>query len=110
MEEVGVIWGKQLFGLLILMPLFVPPIVLGIMAWHQLIGLWGTKLSVAAEPLPLGHAGSVHRDAGRSGYSGIASGRSCSRPGSLSCNRFLASNPAIGIPESSDRDVSITLL
>src|SRR5438270_13976440 len=38
--------GKRVFGLLILMPLFVPPVVLGMqnLASHQRIGLRGTEL------------------------------------------------------------------
>lgn len=41
--------GKHLLNLLILMPLFVPPVVLGIqnLAWQEAIHLWGTLLSLA---------------------------------------------------------------
>lgn len=41
--------GKRYLNLLILMPLFVPPVVLGIqnLAWHEAIHLWGTLLSLA---------------------------------------------------------------
>ena len=41
--------GKRALSLLLLLPLFVPPVVLGIqnLAWHQRIGLWGTHLSLA---------------------------------------------------------------
>jgi ABC-type spermidine/putrescine transport system permease subunit II len=48
--------GKSLWGLLILMPLFVPPVVLGMqnLAWHQRIGIWGTDLSVALSHCLLG--------------------------------------------------------
>ena len=41
--------GKRLINLFILLPLFVPPVVLGIqnLAWHQRIGIWGSLLSLA---------------------------------------------------------------
>ncbi len=41
--------GKRLFNLLIMLPLFVPPVVLGIqnLAWHQRVGLWGSLFSLA---------------------------------------------------------------
>jgi ABC-type spermidine/putrescine transport system permease subunit II len=48
--------GKSLWGLLMLIPLFVPPVVLGMqnLAWHQRIGIWGTDLSVALSHCLLG--------------------------------------------------------
>jgi ABC-type spermidine/putrescine transport system permease subunit II len=41
--------GKRFINLFILLPLFVPPVVLGIqnLAWFQRIGLWGSLLSLA---------------------------------------------------------------
>lgn len=41
--------GRTLLAAAILMPLFVPPVVLGMqsLALHQRIGLWGTPLSIA---------------------------------------------------------------
>ena len=41
--------GRAAIGAAILMPLFVPPVVLGIqsLTFHQRIGLWGTPLSIA---------------------------------------------------------------
>ena len=41
--------GKQLLNLFLLLPLFVPPVVLGMqsLAWYQRIGLWGNLLSIA---------------------------------------------------------------
>ncbi len=41
--------GRALVGAAILMPLFVPPVVLGMqsLTFHQRIGLWGTPLSIA---------------------------------------------------------------
>ena len=40
---------KRAINLIILLPLFVPPVVLGMqsLAWHQRIGLWGSLLSLA---------------------------------------------------------------
>lgn len=41
--------GKKALNVFILLPLFVPPVVLGMqsLAWHQRIGLWGNPLSLA---------------------------------------------------------------
>lgn len=41
--------GRKIINLFILLPLFVPPVVLGIqnLAWFQRIGLWGSLLSLA---------------------------------------------------------------
>jgi ABC-type spermidine/putrescine transport system permease subunit II len=41
--------GKQLLNLFLLLPLFVPPVVLGMqgLAWYQRIGLWGNLASIA---------------------------------------------------------------
>ncbi len=41
--------AKSFFNFFILLPLFVPPVVLGIqnLAWHQRIGIWGTPVSLA---------------------------------------------------------------
>jgi ABC-type spermidine/putrescine transport system permease subunit II len=41
--------GKKVLNVFILLPLFVPPVVLGMqsLAWHQRIGLWGSPLSLA---------------------------------------------------------------
>jgi ABC-type spermidine/putrescine transport system permease subunit II len=41
--------AKKAINLFILMPLFVPPVVLGIqnLAWYQRLGLWGSLLSIA---------------------------------------------------------------
>ena len=41
--------AKRALSLFLLLPLFVPPVVLGIqnLAWHQLIGIWGTRSSIA---------------------------------------------------------------
>ena len=41
--------AKRLLNLFILLPLFVPPVVIGIqnLAWHQRIGIWGSLFSLA---------------------------------------------------------------
>lgn len=41
--------AKKTLNLFILLPLFVPPVILGMqnLAWHQRIGLWGSLLSLA---------------------------------------------------------------
>lgn len=41
--------AKKALNVFILLPLFVPPVVLGMqsLAWHQRIGLWGSPLSLA---------------------------------------------------------------
>lgn len=41
--------AKKTINLFILLPLFVPPVVLGMqnLAWHQRIGLWGNLVSLA---------------------------------------------------------------
>ncbi len=41
--------GKGVWSLVILVPLFVPPVVLGMqsLVWHQRIGLWGNLFSLA---------------------------------------------------------------
>ena len=41
--------AKKALNIFILLPLFVPPVVLGMqsLAWHQRIGLWGSPLSLA---------------------------------------------------------------